>query len=102
MDKIELWKSIPGYDGRYEISSFGRVRTNNFNHTGKTVIMKLSTNTKGYLQVCLTKHSCGFHEDYLYKAIRKNYISLTAVNVLSNKYEINPVKYVIGWKGGNG
>ncbi|MBO7211069.1 MAG: hypothetical protein J6V44_08755 [Methanobrevibacter sp.] len=43
---------------------------------------------------------CGFHEDYLYKAIRKNYISLTAVNVLSNKYEINPVKYVIGWKGG--
>lgn len=43
---------------------------------------------------------CGFHEDYLYKAIRKNYISLTAVTVLSNKYEINPVKYIPGWKGG--
>lgn len=52
---MEIWRDIPGYNGRYQISNFGRVRTKNYNHTGITKIMQLSENGRGYLQVCLTK-----------------------------------------------
>ena len=46
---IEQWRLIDGYDN-YEISSHGRVRNNKTSQ-----IMKLSTTTKGYMQVGLSK-----------------------------------------------
>ena len=52
---IEKWKDIDGYDGRYQVSNFGNVRTTDYNHTGKTKLLKLAHGTKGYMQVCLTK-----------------------------------------------
>lgn len=57
MHKVEIWKDIDGYNGRYQISNFGRVRTNDYNHTGKTKIMRISKNAKGYCQICLTKNN---------------------------------------------
>lgn len=46
---IEEWKDIKGYEGFYQISNFGRVKSLYFN---KEKILKLSF-SKGYLQVTL-------------------------------------------------
>lgn len=54
--KIELWKMIPGYEGLYMVSNFGRVKSLNYNHTGEEKIMKPYRNGDGHLQVELWKN----------------------------------------------
>lgn len=51
----ELWKSIVGYEGLYEVSNLGRVMSLNYNGTGRTQVMKPSNDKDGYLQVKLCK-----------------------------------------------
>ena len=52
---MEQWKSIAGYEGRYEVSNLGRVRSLNYNHTGRAKILKPADNGEGYLFVVLCK-----------------------------------------------
>lgn len=49
----EIWKPIEGYEGLYEVSNLGRVRSLNYNHTGKVKILSLRVNKYGYIQVGL-------------------------------------------------
>jgi hypothetical protein len=32
---MEIWKVIPGYEGLYQVSNLGRVKSLNFNNTGR-------------------------------------------------------------------
>ena len=50
----ELWKPIKGYEGLYEVSNLGNVRSLNYNHTGKMQLLKQVPNKKGYLRVTLS------------------------------------------------
>ena len=52
---METWKAIAGYEGLYQVSNLGRVKSINYNHTGKEKILKPRKNTCGYLHVCLYK-----------------------------------------------
>lgn len=47
---IEKWKDIVGYENKYQISNFGRLRNANG-------IMKPMTATNGYLVACLWKNN---------------------------------------------
>ena len=49
---METWKAIAGYEGIYEVSDQGRVKS--LKH-GKEKILKLGNNNWGYLMVCLYK-----------------------------------------------
>jgi len=49
---MEQWKPIQGYPN-YEISSDGRVKSLNYNRTGKEKILCPQTNAKGYRHVVL-------------------------------------------------
>ena len=49
---MEHWKAIAGYDGLYEVSDMGRVRSLKY---GKDRILKPFNNTCGYLRVYLCK-----------------------------------------------
>ena len=51
----ETWKEISGYEGLYEVSDLGRVKSLNYNRTGMENILKPGTNHKGYLQLSLYK-----------------------------------------------
>ena len=52
----EEWKDIKGYEGRYQVSNLGRVKSLNYNHTKKEKILKLKPNRKGYFEVFLYKN----------------------------------------------
>ena len=51
----EIWKPVVGYEGHYEVSSFGRVRTLKYQKTDPCLFLQGNTKT-GYLQVQLWKH----------------------------------------------
>lgn len=52
----EIWKDIKNYEGLYQVSNLGRVKSLNFHRTGKERILKLFKK-RNYLQVCLSKNS---------------------------------------------
>ena len=53
--KEEVWKDIQGYEGKYMVSNWGRVKSLNYNRTGKERILKAGDNGHDYLFVCLCK-----------------------------------------------
>lgn len=51
----EIWKDIKDYEGLYEVSNLGRVRSLNYNKTGEIRLLKVQKHSDGYLQVGLRK-----------------------------------------------
>ena len=51
----EIWKDVVGYEGKYQVSNLGRVKSLNYRGTGQERILKQMFNTSGYLQVGLYK-----------------------------------------------
>lgn len=56
MENIEIWKDIPEYEGLYQVSNLGRVKSFKRNGNSKDRILKPSKNRCGYLQVILYKN----------------------------------------------
>jgi len=95
VDKNEVWKEIKGYEGFYEVSNFGRIRSisryikqkNNStkNIEGKILKPILNNKGKGYLMVALSKN--GREKRY--------YIHrLVAEAFISNKYNKKEVNHI--------
>ena len=69
----EIWKSIDGYDGKYQVSNLGRVKSvfttyvtnNGLRKKYRDVILKPMVQKNGYLYVCLwsenKKKNCLIH-----------------------------------------
>jgi HNH endonuclease/NUMOD4 motif len=51
---VEEWRSIPGYEGRYEVSTLGRVASLNYSRQKKRQILKPRPE-RGYQKVTLFK-----------------------------------------------
>jgi len=52
---MEVFKDIPNYEGLYQVSNLGNIKSLNYRRTGKSRILKLTENSCGYLKVCLSK-----------------------------------------------
>ena len=52
----EIWKPIKDYEGLYEVSNLGRVKSLNYNRTGEERILKPYKNKRNYLKVNLSKN----------------------------------------------
>ena len=50
----EIWKDIEGYEGLYQVSNFGNVRSLNYNHRGIVKNLRLAKNSRGYIVVELS------------------------------------------------
>jgi hypothetical protein len=53
MSNQEIWKDLLEYEGLYQISNFGNVKSLKY---GKTRILKKCKDSKGYLQLTLSKN----------------------------------------------
>ena len=54
----EIWKDIPGYEGLYQVSNFGRVKS-----LRKAIIMSIRINKKGYSTIGLSKNGVFAHRN---------------------------------------
>lgn len=54
---MEIWKDVKGYEGLYQISNLGNVRSMNWRNTGCIKNLYLKPHCKGYLQVELHKNA---------------------------------------------
>lgn len=50
---MEIWKDIKGYEGLYQVSNYGNVKSLNYLRTGKERILKQGTRKGGYKRVAL-------------------------------------------------
>jgi hypothetical protein len=53
---MEVWKDIPEYEGLYQVSNFGKIRSLNWKNRGFCKEMYLKKHKNGYLQVELSKN----------------------------------------------
>lgn len=56
---MEIWRDIKGYEGLYQVSNLGRVKSLSWSIPGK--IMKIFSDEKGYLNIHLSKDGKVFH-----------------------------------------
>ena len=52
----EIWKDIDEFEGLYQVSNLGNVKSLNYRHTGKERILKPLTDKYGYLFVTIYKN----------------------------------------------
>lgn len=82
----EIWKDIEGYEGRYRVSTLGKVYSCVSEKTLKTA------NTRGYLIVCLTMHR---------KQVNHKVHRLVALAFLGNPENKPQVNHIDGIKTNN-
>ena len=51
----EEWKDIEGYEGLYQVSNFGNVKSLNYLHTKQPKLLSIKASNKGYVRVGLNK-----------------------------------------------
>ena len=93
----EIWKDVPGYEGLYQVSNYGEVKSLGNNASRKEKILKPSKNVETYLKVALWK-------DGNKKTIKiHQLVTMAFLGHIPNGYEIvvnhidnNPLNNYIG------
>lgn len=49
----EIWKDVKGYEGLYQVSNYGRIKSLNYNNWKREEILKNKLHRDGYLKVTL-------------------------------------------------
>lgn len=83
----EIWKDIKGYEGLYQVSNLGNVRSfpRKGTHSKEITILKYEFNHKGYKQVGLTK-KCKVHTKRIHRLVAETFISNP-----ENKLQVNHI-----------
>lgn len=88
----EIWKDIAGYEGLYQVSNFGDVKSLNYNHTGSAKILAKKKHKSGYITVMLCKD--GEHKN-------KSVHILVATAFIENRENSPCVNHIDGDKSNN-
>lgn len=71
--KVEQWRPIDGYEGLYEISNLGRIKST-YRQGCTTKFLKISNNGNGYMMVRLCKNGKA-KKFFLHRLLAKAFIS---------------------------
>ena len=79
---MKMWKDIKDFEGKYQISTEGEVKSLNYNNTGKEKILIPKINKQGHLEVTLNKNDKHYYrmvsrlvlETYTNLKLTKNHI----------------------------
>lgn len=88
----EIWKDIPGFEGKYQISNCGKVKSLNYCNTDKEKVLVNKVNHRGYEYVCLCKNN-----QRQYPRIHR----LVAENFIENRGNLEQVNHIDGNKKNN-
>lgn len=94
-NRTEQWKTIKGYEGKYEVSNKGRVRSLNWNRSGQIKVLPLNPNSRtGYIQI-------GLYQPETKRSICKYIHRLVAEAFLPNPNNLEQVDHIDGNKAHN-
>lgn len=65
----EVWRDIPGFEGKYQVSSLGRVASTNYRNTGKRRIMVPGKHKNGYYFVGLRNGTNKKIQRYIHRLV---------------------------------
>ena len=95
----EIWKPIKDYEGLYEVSNLGRVKSLNYKRTGKEKILK-NSERNGYLVVSLVKNG-KLKQFYVHKLVAEAFIlnpenkpCIDHINTIRNDNRIENLRWV--------
>lgn len=86
----EIWKDVVGYEGSYQVSSWGRVKSLK---AGKEKILSEIISTRGYCQLLLYKRG--------EKRVNAKVHRLVATAFLPNPYDLPEVNHINGFRHDN-
>ena len=88
----EIFKDIKGYDGLYQVSNLGKIKSLNYNRTGKEKLLKQNINSNNYFKITLSKNN-----------VRKNYCThvLVAKTFIENPNRLPCINHIDGNKQNN-
>lgn len=69
----EIWKDIPGFEGLYQVSNYGRVKSLNYRRTGKEQILKYEIHPKGYSRLGLHSNN-GVKYFFIHRLVAQAFI----------------------------
>ena len=79
----------PGYEGKYQVSNDGKVRSLNYKRTGKTKILKQNTNKDGYKTLLLCKNG-KVKAYYIHRLVAQAFIPNPNNYLIVNHKDENP------------
>lgn len=71
--KTEVWKDVLGYEGYYQVSNLGNVRSLNYNSTGRVQLLSPNVVRNGYMQVLLCVNSIR-NKQYVHRLVATAFI----------------------------
>lgn len=80
----EIWRDIKGFEGKYQISNLGNIKSLNYMRTGKEKLLKKGINGRGYYFVNVTKNN-KYKNLLMHQEVAKAFIK----NEDSKKTDIN-------------
>lgn len=91
----EIWKAVPGFEGIYEASNMGRIKSLNYRNSKKEQILKpMWRRCDNYLRICLCKGGTRTYK-YVHQVIAmtflKNPYGYTEINHISTNVRDNRV-----------
>lgn len=93
---MEIWKDIEGYEGLYQVSNKGRIKSLNYRRTGKEGMLKGKPDKNGYLIVFLYKKGEKPKPFLIHRLVAKGFIpnvnDLPEVNHIDENKENNHVE----------
>ena len=83
---VEIWKPVRDFEGIYEVSNLGRIKSLNYRNTGKPgIITPMHRNCDKYLRIALSKKGKKEYR-YLHRIVAESFIS--------NPYSLPEVNHI--------
>lgn len=89
----EIWKDVEGYEGLYQVSNLGRVKSLGNNKSRREKILSLGKNCKGYLGVALCKYGEKKHV-FVHRLVGKAFVPGWFEGAVINHIDHNPLNNV--------